>query len=356
MARAKTKKTELPIRRIAIWLIIFIISLGFLFLIRSILLPFIVGILIAYLLDPAADKLEEWGCSRGIATTILTGIFFAAVIIFLLAITPLLANQISGLIADLPGYIENFRLFLLSKLQHLPLPINWNHEFDMHALSEKLLNSGQSLTSSIIQSGVALINVISLLIITPVVSFYLLRDWDKMTAQIDELLPQRHAGIIRQQFKEIDRTLAGFIRGQLNVMLILGSFYAIALYLLGLKYAVIIGILAGLLIIIPYVGTFIGGISSVGIALIQFDSLGLVGAVLAIFIIGQMLEGYYLTPKLVGDRVGLHPVWIIFGMMAGGALFGFAGILIAVPVSAIIGVLMRFAIDQYEDSDLYRAE
>jgi predicted PurR-regulated permease PerM len=171
---------------------------------------------------------------------------------------------------------------------------------------------------------------------------------------VDALLPRRHAATIREQLVEIDRTIAGFVRGQLNVMVILGSIYALGLTLSGLNYGAVIGLIAGLLIIIPYAGTFIGATLALSIAFVQFETLTEIAPVAVTFMIGQALEGYYLTPKLVGSKVGLHPVWVIFGMLAGGALFGFVGVLLAVPVSAVIGVLIRFAVSRYLESDLYQ--
>ncbi|MDG1286473.1 MAG: AI-2E family transporter [Rickettsiales bacterium] len=354
MAKAKTTPESLLSRRLLFWLLITLLFFGFLFLIRDMLLPFILGILIAYCLDPAADKLEKWGCSRGISTSIITVLFFAALTIIILALAPTLAKQVSGLLADIPSYISILQGSLIEQVGKLPIPIDWEHELDTKALVENIISDGKGLAARLVQSGMALINMVSLLVITPVVSFYLLRDWDKLVKQLDTLLPRNHADIIRTQLQKVDETLAGFIRGQFNVMLILGIFYAGALLFAELKYAVIIGLLCGFLIIIPYIGTLIGGILSTGIAFMQFDDWHSVAIVAGIFVIGQVLEGYALTPKLVGDRVGLHPVWIIFGMLAGASLFGFVGILIAVPVTAIIGVLVRFAIEEYQDSHFYK--
>ncbi len=354
MAKTSSIPEGLLSRRLLFWLLMTLLFFGFLFLIRDMLLPFILGILIAYCLDPAADKLEEWGCSRAISTSIITVIFFAILIIVILALAPTLAKQISGLLADIPGYISILQANLVEQVGKLPLPIDWESELDTKDLVENIISDGKGLAGKLLQSGMALINLISLLIITPVVSFYLLRDWDKLMEKLDTLLPRNHAETIRTQLQKVDETLAGFIRGQFNVMLILAVFYALTLLFAGVKYAVIIGLICGFLIIIPYIGTLIGGILSTGIAFMQFDDWQSTLVVAGIFVIGQMLEGYALTPKLVGDRVGLHPVWIIFGMLAGASLFGFVGVLIAVPVTAIIGVLMRFAVEQYQDSDFYK--
>lgn len=352
---SKTKQPDLSFlsRRLIFWLFIIFLAFGFIYLISDILLPFILGILIAYFLDPVADKLEEWGCSRGFATTTIIVFFFSLITVLILALAPTLIKQITGLLTDIPSYINTLQALVMEQIGKLPLPLHLETQFDAKEVLGQFVGEGKGLAAGILQSGMAIINLVSLLVITPVVAFYLLRDWDKLTAKIDELIPRQHADIIRTQIQKVDDTLAGFLRGQFNVMLILGLFYAVALLFAGLKYAVIIGMLCGFLIIVPYIGAAIGGLLATGIAFIQFDNWQQVVIVAGIFVVGQMLEGYALTPKLVGDRVGLHPVWIIFGMLAGASLFGFVGILIAVPVTAVIGVMVRFMIEQYEESDFY---
>lgn len=341
-------------RRVWFWLLLVLGFFLFLYLIRSILLPFVVGILTAYFLDPAADKLEEWGCSRNVATALITVGFFGLIALSILALAPVVVNQVGGLIEELPNYIRQLRHLAYKHLSVLPFSLELPLNGDKPSLGGSEIGTLQGLGKQLLQSGFVIMNVVSLLVITPVVAFYLLRDWDVLVAHIDRLLPRKHKEVIEEQMRRIDQTLAGFIRGQINVMLILGIFYAIALSLAGLKYAVLVGLLAGLLIIIPYIGTFISGVLSVSIAYVQFEEWWQVGVVASIFVLGQMMEGYFLTPKLVGGKVGLHPAWIIFGMLAGGALFGFVGILLAVPVTAVIGVLVRFAVEQYMESDYYK--
>jgi predicted PurR-regulated permease PerM len=208
-----------------------------------------------------------------------------------------------------------------------------------------------SLLGGIWSGGLALFNVLSLLVITPVVAFYLLRDWDRMVARLDQLLPQDHADTIREAFREIDRRLAGFVRGQSMVCLFLGTFYGVGLTLVGLDFGLLIGLVAGLLSFIPYVGSIIGFASSMGVALVQYDNYYMVALVAGIFFLGQFIEGNFLTPKLVGDRIGLHPVWVIFALLAGGALFGFVGVLLAMPAAAALAVLVDLALRAYLESD-----
>lgn len=337
-----------------LWLLIFILFFGFLYLIRGMLLPFVVGLGVAYFLDPAADKLEKLGLSRTLATAVITLGFFSILVLAGVLLLPMLAHQVSGLVDAAPHYYESLRGLAQKYLAKLPAALHANGTDTFESVSSDVLKSAEQFILGILQSGMVLVNMASLMIITPVVAFYLLRDWDILMTRADALLPRRHAITIREQLAEIDRTIAGFVRGQLNVMMILGSVYALGLTLVGLPYGALIGVIAGLLIIIPYAGTFIGAALALGVAFAQFDTLSDIIPVGIVFMIGQALEGYYLTPKLVGGKVGLHPVWVIFGMLAGGSLFGFVGILLAVPVTAVIGVLIRFAVARYLESDLYQ--
>ncbi len=339
------------------WVTAAVLFFVFLFLIRSILLPFVLGIMIAYFLDPAADRLQAKGFSRGLATTILTGLFFVILFLLSLIIFPVIANQFSGLVAALPDYIIAFeqsygeqikeRLGGLGaeQMEHIKSAIN--------NISGTAIKLGGDLVANLFLSGMALINLLSLVLITPIVAFYILRDWDKIVIRVDTLLPRKHADVIREQLCIIDETLAGFIRGQINVCLILSTYYAIGLSLAGLHFGIVIGLATGFLVIFPYVGLMLGMGIGMGVAFFQFGDMASVLTVLAVFVTGQIIEGYFITPKLVGEKVGLHPVWIIFGMLAGAALFGFVGILLAIPVTAIIGVLTRFAIGRYQASSYY---
>ncbi len=336
-----------------VWLLLLVAFFGFIYLIKGILLPFVVGILTAYFLDPAADRLEKWGFSRTMATTVIMICFFAVIIVAVIALLPLLLQQMGQLLLELPEYYHQLEILLQQHIAKLPSDISLATFADMGQIGDKLLTVAQEFLLQILQSGMVLLHIVSLLIITPVVAFYLLRDWDYIVIRIKQLLPRDYADIIITQWQEIDKTLAGFIRGQLNVMLILGIFYAVGLSIIGLKFALVVGFLSGVLIIIPYLGTFISGLLAIAIAYVQFTDWWSISLVGGYFVVGQMLEGYFLTPKLVGEKVGLHPVWVIFGMLAGGALFGFVGVLIALPVTAVIGVLVRFAVECYLQSSLY---
>ena len=325
-----------------------------LFVLRDVLVPFVAGMAVAYLLDPVVDRLERLRIGRGLATFLVLFGFFAVALGLVLLLIPLLTTQIEKLANVLPGYLQIVRDRLGPLLEH------FNEGIDRQAALEKI--SGMTgelarwiggLVRRIISGGFAVANVLSLLLITPIVSFYLLRDWDRMVATVDAWLPREQAPIIRAQIAEVDRTLAAFVRGQGAVCLMLGVFYAAGLTLAGLDFGLVIGLFSGLISFVPFVGAFLGGVLSVGLALAQFDGWQPIAIIAGVFVAGQMLEGNFLTPNLVGDAVGLHPVWVIFGLLAGGALFGFVGVLLAVPAAAVVGVVARFALAQYLASPLH---
>ncbi|ADE14842.1 protein of unknown function UPF0118 [Nitrosococcus halophilus Nc 4] len=343
-------------RQLRFWLTGFLLFLLLVYLLREILLPFVAGIAVAYLIDPLCDRLEDKGWSRTVATSLVTVGFILAVIVVLLLLVPLLRNQIMHLIEVLPSLIARVQDSTWPWLQ--TLQERWS--VDISQLETTAREQAGTVVSWIVQalgkllsSGLALANLLSLIFITPVVAFYLLRDWNNLVARVDDLLPRKYAPVIREQVKLIDRVLSGFIRGQASVCLLLGTFYAVGLTLIGLDFGLMVGMSAGLLSFIPYVGTIIGFIAGIGLAFVQFSEWTPIALVAGVFVVGQILEGNFLTPRLVGTRVGLHPVMVIFALLAGGALFGFLGILLAVPVAAVVGVLTRFAIKQYVASHYY---
>jgi predicted PurR-regulated permease PerM len=344
-------------RRWPSYLAALIVFLILVYLLRTVLLPFVAGMGVAYFLDPVCDKLEKWGCSRTLATTLVTVAFALLIILGLLVIVPVLVEQLTNFIRDLPQLVERAHQRLL------PLYTQFQLRFDLPAFDDlgtllrnrlgAILGFFGDAVQGVVSGGAALANLLSLLFITPVVTFYLLRDWDLLVTRLDTLLPRDHAQVIREQMQAIDTTMAGFIRGQASVCLVLGTYYAAGLMLVGLPFGLVIGMAAGILTFIPYVGSLSGFVISMAVALASFEGWQGPAIVAGIFVTGQVLEGNFLTPKLVGDRVGLHPVWIIFALLAGGALFGFVGLLLAVPVAAAVGVLVRFAIRRYLASPLY---
>lgn len=345
-----------------IWAIAFVVTIVFLYLLSDILLPFVAGMAVAYFLDPVADRLEDRGMSRIWATIVLTLVFFVLLTLALILLVPALGGQLSALVEAWPGYMARMRDFVASLSDGaLSGVLPDTSDLDHLSLSDVLgrfFSLGTGALQNLASRSIAILNFIGLLFITPVVSFYLINDWDRIIERIDDLLPRQHQARIRTIAKEIDKVLAGFVRGMGSVCLILATFYAVALELAGLRFGLVVGITAGLISFIPFVGMAVGLILSVVLALFQFmpDRPEMVLVILAIFIVGQVMEGNFLTPKLVGKRIGLHPVWVIFGLLALGSLFGFVGMLLAVPLAAAIGVLVRHAASGYRESTLYWGE
>ena len=331
--------------------VIFVVVLWFL---GDQILPFVLGAAIAYFLDPIADRIEAMGFSRAIAVTVITLVGVMIFVVMALLVVPTLIQQSINLVNTAPRLFDDFQTFLTERFPSI-IDEDSTLRQSLISVGETIRDRGGQLLESVLTSAASLINVAVLLVIVPVVAFYLLYDWDRMVAQVDRLLPRDHAPTIRELAQRIDHTLASFIRGMGTVCLVLGTYYAVALMLVGLQFGLVVGAFAGLITFIPYVGALLGGILAIGLALFQFwgDWVS-IGLVAAIFVAGQVIEGNILTPKLVGSSVGLHPVWLIFALTVFGALFGFVGMLVAVPVAAAIGVLARFGIEQYLDSRLYR--
>ena len=299
------------------------------------------------------------GLPRVVATLLILGTTLLIVVVTLMLVAPLLADQVGKFAANLP---KTFTTLVTRFNEVAP---QWFKDFlarsgtDVPASVTEVAGKAAgwigALLASILSGGLALLNLLSLLVITPIVAFYLLTDWDRLVARVDHWLPRQHVTTIRAIARDIDAAMAGFVRGQGAVCLFLGLFYAIGLTLAGLNFGVLIGLGAGLLSFIPFVGSLTGGLVSVGMALAQFwpDWLSVL-IVAGIFVTGQFVEGNFLSPKLVGDRVGLHPVWLMFALFAFGYVFGFVGLLLAVPLAAATGVLSRFALDKYLASPLYQ--
>jgi len=339
------------------WLAGALVFFAFLYLLRGILLPFVAGMAIAYILDPVCDRLERAGCSRTFATAFVTAFFVLTVIVLLLFAIPFLGQQLGDFLTSLPDYAHRLEARLRPYLATLMARYDLSGGVDLAEMAKGRLGGalgwlGDTLRGVLAQ-GAALANLLSLVFITPVVTFYLLRDWDLLLKRADSLLPRGHAAVIRAQFAAIDAALSGFARGQSLVCCSMAVYYGIALQIAGLPFGLVVGVMTGLLAFVPYVGASLGALTALTIACAQFDTWPPVFAIVAIFVAGQVVENNFLTPKLVGDRVGLHPVWIIFALLAGGSLFGFLGLLLAVPMAAAAGVLVRFATARYQLSPLY---
>jgi predicted PurR-regulated permease PerM len=345
----------LPVRQqAAYWGIAAAVLMLFLWGLGSVMLPFLVGGAVAYFLDPVADRLERLGLSRTAATATISIVAVMVFAILALAVVPTLVRQLIDLVNSVPTIVAGLQKFLSDRFPELMDDQSVVRD-SLSAIAKTIQSQGGALASGLLSSALSIISAIVFIVVVPVVAFYLLLDWDRMVAQVDALLPRDHAPTIRAIGRDIDRVLAGFVRGQVSVCLILGTFYAIALMIAGLQFGLVVGAIAGFITFIPYVGALVGGTLAIGLALFQFWGEWVhIGVVAGIFAVGQFMEGNVITPKLVGKSVGLHPVWLLFALSAFGYLFGFVGMLVAVPIAAAIGVLARFAIGKYQESRLYR--
>ncbi|NRB29427.1 MAG: AI-2E family transporter [Rhizobiaceae bacterium] len=348
-------------RQIYFWCATLLVMILFLYMFRSILLPFVAGMALAYLLDPVADRLEAMGASRLVATFLILILFVVLFVIALILIVPILSGQLSDLIQRIPDYVTRLQALFANRESQWVQDLIGDSSVNIRENLNELLKQGagwlSALLSSIWNSGKALLDIISLFVITPIVAFYLLLDWDRMIETVEGWLPRDHRSELGELAGDINKAIAGFVRGQGAVCLILGIFYAAGLTLAGLNFGLLIGMFAGLVSFIPYVGSILGMILAIGVALVQFwPDYTWIALIFGIFALGQFVEGNILQPKMVGQSVGLHPVWLMFALSAFGVMMGFTGLLIAVPVAAAIGVLVRYALRKYLESTLYLGE
>jgi predicted PurR-regulated permease PerM len=335
------------------WLAFILAVLFIFYALGSVIMPFVAGIALAYLLDPAVDRMEGMGFKRPYATFVVLVIFILILIGCSLLLLPVLGSQLNNLAIILPNIIV--------KLQPIIEGIrgSLNNNIQKESLSEFPLPAGDilkwtsDLLTKLISSSLAFANILSLVIITPIVAFYFLRDLDLIVKKINDWLPLIHKTVIKEQLLKIDVSLAALVRGQACVCIVLAVFYSISLTAVGLQFGILIGIFSGIISFIPFIGAILGGVLAVSLALIQFNLTSPVLFVGTIFLAGQLLEGNFLTPKLIGDAVGLHPIWVIFSLLAGGALFGFLGILLALPTAVVLGVLFSFGLKYYLRSSIY---
>jgi predicted PurR-regulated permease PerM len=336
------------------WAIGFVAFIVLLWFLTDAVLPFVLGAALAYLTDPLADRLECAGLSRAFATVVITAGALGVTALAVILIVPTLIEQVQNAIATAPEYIKRFREFTATNIPSLS-----DGDSALRHMLDSLRARAEGWSVSVLQKlwsgGLAVLDFAALIVITPVVAIYLLYDWDNMIAGIDDYLPRQHRDTIHRLMIELDGVIAGFVRGQLMVCTILGIFYAVALSVIGLQFGLLIGAFAGLISFIPFVGSIFGGVISIGVAVAQFwDEPAMIAVVAIVFGVGQAVEGNFLTPKLVGGKVGLHPVWLMFALSAFGSLFGFVGLLVAVPSAAAIGVFGRFLIERYQGGRLYQ--
>jgi len=345
-------------RHATFWAAALLLLLFSLWLLGEILLPFVVGMGLAYLFSPLANYLQRRGVPRVVGALIVISLIVLGLVALILLFVPMLAGQTTAAIEALPRNLVRLQTMLTDR----SLPWLRNLLGESFGAGDagigELLSQGAGWLGAFLKGlwagGAALISIFSLIVVTPIVAFYMLIDWDRMIVKIDSWVPVHQRETVRSLARQTDRAIAGFIRGQSAVCLLLGAFYAIGLTIMGLNFAVLIGLVAGIISFIPYVGSLTGLVLSVGVAMAQFwpDWVSIL-MVAGIFFLGQFIEGNFLQPKLVGESVGLHPVWIMFALVAFGYLFGFVGLLLAVPLAAALGVLARFAMRQYLASSLY---
>ncbi len=345
-------------RQVLFWgaaLALFIVIISVL---SDVLLPFVLGLVLAYFLDPLASLLERKGLSRLMATVLIAVIFGLLGFLFILIVGPLLFTQLSELASQLPAHVAKLRELVVTGSEtwfgKLFPGSELGAEQAMQTVARDQAQHLTGLLKSVWMSGKALLSFLSLVLITPVVTFFLLKDWNQLIEKIDRLLPRDHAPVIRLLVKRINRSISGFIRGQVTISIFVGIFYSIALTVLGLKYGLLIGLTAGVLNIVPFLGSLAGFIISGTMAVLQFwPDWQPILMVLGVFLFGQLVDTNFLTPKIIGDKVRLHPVWLIFALIVSGYLFGVLGMLIAIPLAAAIGVLVRYGLERYLDSELY---
>lgn len=359
--KQREQTNQASLARNNFWKLSFILFFITLLMFSSILFPFFIGLLIAYFLNPLIGKLSKIGVSRLWGTALITIFILLFLAVLLTFIVPVLIWQLQQFITNgIPIYVEDIRNLLKTENFYWIKKYFGSDPQHIQNNMQSLLSSGselvRSLMSSLLSSGKSIVGAFSLFIISPVVAFYLLLDWDRMLLKADSLVPRYYLHTVRLIMYDIDRAVAGFVRGQGTVCLLLAIYYIFGLSLCGLNYAVLIGIYIGFASFIPYIGSFSGFLLAFIVAWAQYyqGEWFWLGAVAAVFFCGQFLEAYILQPKLVGNSVGLHPVWLMFALFAFGSLFGLTGMLIAVPCAAAIGVLVRFAILYYVNSPIYK--
>ncbi len=348
------------IMKLIFWTGLLAVFITALVLLKSILFPFVAGLAIAYFLDPICDKLEAKGLNRTLATSIITGGFFAVLAVAMWLVVPKAYDEFVSLLEALPSYWAELQT-RAGALKETPLfgqAVTLWQENNASINSERVISFAVDKLKSLVGGlggGLgALFNFVSLFLITPIVSFYLLRDWDRLTAYIETLIPKRHHKKIKQLFADMDKALSGYVRGQILVCFILGILLGTALHLINLPYGFIIGFASGLLSFIPYVGQLLGAIVALIVAYVSSQSFILPLSALAVFAGGNILEGFFLTPKFVGKSIGVHAVWIMFALLAGAAMFGFVGVVLALPVAACLSVLVKFGLVEYRKSNFYK--
>ena len=338
------------------WIVITCILFLAIYTLSPVLMPFVAGMILAYLLDPLVDRVEKIGIRRSLSTFFVLTIFFVCSAGSSLLLLPVILNQLSNLTSFLPTLISNLEPFMRQVRSLVDNAIKADNSNQLSLPVADILNWAGGFLTEIISSSLAFANLLSLIIITPIVAFYLLRDWDLIINKVKSWMPITQKVRIVEQVVKVDRSLSALVRGQGTVCLILALYYSISLTAVGLQFGILIGIFSGIVSFIPFVGAILGAIFSIGFSIIQFETYTPILFVAGIFLVGQVLEGNFLTPKLIGEAVGLHPVWVIFALLTGATLFGFLGVLLALPIAVVVAVLIRFSLRSYLDSAIYSGE
>jgi predicted PurR-regulated permease PerM len=338
------------------WVVITFIIFLAIYTLSSVLMPFVAGMILAYLLDPLVDRVEKIGIRRSLSTFFVLIIFFVCSAGSSLLLLPVILSQLSNLTSFLPTLISNLEPFIREARGFVDNAIKADNSNQLPLPVADILNWAVGLLTEIISSSLAFANLLSLIIITPIVAFYLLRDWDLIINKVKSWMPITKKVSIVEQVVKVDRSLSALVRGQGAVCLILALYYSVSLTAVGLQFGILIGIFAGIVSFIPFVGAILGAIFSIGFSIIQFETYTPSLLVAGVFLVGQVLEGNFLTPKLIGEAVGLHPVWVIFALLTGATLFGFLGVLLALPIAVIVAVLIRFSLTSYLESEIFSGE
>lgn len=344
--------------QIIFWSTAFLIVMLCVWLFSPILTPFVLGAIIAYLLNPLVNLLAHWKLSRRWAATLILSGFLILLAAFLALTIPLVLKEMGQFINDLPAVLSNLQDTLVPYIEWIRSRMGLQEDAAsirrlLQNNAETALQASQGLAQKLAAGSIGFLNLCLTLVVTVIAAFFMINEWPRLQQWCQDMIPDKHRTLVLGLWSQIDRKIAGFIRGQLTVCFVLGVIYAIALTVADLNYGFLIGIFAGLFSIIPLVGSTLGLLVSISVAWFQSQSLGYVALIAGIFIIGQLVEGNYVTPKIMGKSVGLHPLWILFALMAGGALFGVAGMLLAVPFAAAVSVLLEFAIRVYKQSPFY---
>lgn len=346
-----------PQTHLIFWSASAFLFIGFVWLFKGVLTPFILGIAIAYLLNPVVNSLTKLKIPRLAAVTLILLSFFVFVIGVITLAAPPVAREASALAESFPSYIDKLIEFINPYLGMAQERFGGNYTENIQGFLKdnvgKIVSLSGGLAGGLASGGQVVVGFFTTLLLTPLVAFFMMQEWPKITKWVNDLIPRKNEKTIQGLLKKMDFKVAGFVRGQITVAFFLGVIYAIALTIAGLNYGFLIGITAGFLSIIPLVGSTVGLLVSVVVAWFQTGELSYVAIIAAIFFVGQIVEGNILTPKLVGDSVGLHPLWVLFALLAGASLFGIVGMLLGVPIAAVIGVLISFSISEYKASSLY---